>query len=145
VVRSPHSGEAVTTGRTGREYELLLDEYSQLGKAMLIYEVVGRSSFSAIVLLGIILELTGLHAWIFGLLTVVYGTAWFLRAWIAHYRQKAISRYIAEMIYASEPDWGRLFIREYHLRYEEEKGRLVTRLSTIEPAIWTVLALGTIL
>jgi hypothetical protein len=137
--------------RAGRNYasavskEFLFVEYAQLGRSILIHEIVGRVLSVLIILTEISLRLESIRRWSFVLVLIVLGALWTVRTEILRRRSQAMSKTIAESAYSENHEWGTFYIRSYQDRYgsiSNAVGRFATRF---EPVIWVVLSIVVLL
>lgn len=121
--------------------QLIVEESASLRRSILVYQIVGRILFTAIVLLVTFLQPPTSRQLPLAIFIILLGAVWLIKSFIISRRSKLISRLIAEADYSDYSNWVSLFVKSHHHRYEDRLGVLFTELHLLEPVLWVVLSI----
>jgi hypothetical protein len=122
--------------------EVLLIEYGQLGRSLLIYELTGRIISVVSILWEVYLKSTDASLPPIVFLLIVYATFWMAGTAFLHQRRQSMAKLIAESAYSQDHEWGTLYIKTYHNRYEGRRNLLRAFLMGAEPISWVAVSVA---
>ena len=122
--------------------EFLLIEYGQMGRSLLIYQIVGKIINVSTIMWEAYLRHAAVPVTPIVLLAIVYATFWITETEILRKRRQLMSKAIAEIAYMEDQEWGTLYIRTYQNRYEGRPNAIWAFLMRAEPVIWVALSIA---
>jgi hypothetical protein len=118
--------------------ELLLLEYRQLGRSLLAHDIVGRLISVLAILCEVYFRYANIRLEPIVLLVALNALFWGAGTILLRSRRQFMAKLIAEDAYFQDHEWGTLYIKSYHDRYEWTSWGL---MMSFEPLAWWLLSI----
>ena len=121
------------------------DESAILRMAMVLYQVIGRTLFTCIIIVACFYNQVDGRRVPLLFLVMILAAVWIASSFLTFRRIRLLSRLVAETEYAEDRRVGSLLVKSHHFQYMSSLGRMYVVLLVVEPlsfwlmSVWLIL------